>query len=81
MEIPLSEVPLGWPAVVRRVDALPWVTQRLGELGLLEGTRVIPLFQSGSHDPTAYHFRQTVIALRGDMARQIVVTLENPDIP
>lgn len=47
--------------------------RRLGDLGLIEGSRVKCLFRSPLGDPTAYEIKGAVIALRQRDARSIVV--------
>lgn len=58
---------------VTSVDAAPAMLERLGELGLINGTKVKCLFRAPSGDPTAYLIRGASIALRRDCAHGISV--------
>jgi len=72
---PLSEIEPGEHAEV--IGILPSIRglerRRLLDLGLLPGTIVHSEFNSPQGDPTAYRIRDTLIALRDDQARSIVV--------
>lgn len=49
--------------------------RRMLDLGLIKGTCIKPLQISPSGDPTAYHIRGTIIALRSDEANKIMVEI------
>ncbi len=46
------------------------------DLGFVPGTRIEAVRRSPAGDPTAFGVRGTVIALRGEVARQILVAFE-----
>jgi DtxR family Mn-dependent transcriptional regulator len=48
--------------------------RRLMDLGIVPGTDVVAEMTSAAGDPTAYRIRGTLIALRGDQARQVQIT-------
>lgn len=45
--------------------------RRLLDLGLIEGTKITPIFNSPFGDPTAYKIRNSTIALRKEDAKNI----------
>jgi DtxR family Mn-dependent transcriptional regulator len=47
--------------------------RRLLDLGILPGTVILAEFKSPQQDPTAYRLRDSLIALRDDQARSIIV--------
>lgn len=71
--IPLSLLPLGGIAEVRRLDVGGGTRRRMLDLGLIKGTRIEAINRSPSGDPVAYYFRGAVIALRSEEADGIMV--------
>lgn len=71
--IPLTELPIGQIGIVRELRASSRVRRRMLDFGLVVNTVVEALCQSPSGDPTAYHFRGVVIALRAEEAAAIIV--------
>lgn len=49
------------------------IKKRLFDLGLINGSKIIPLYKSPLNDPTAYLICGSVIALRCDDAKNIEV--------
>jgi DtxR family Mn-dependent transcriptional regulator len=47
--------------------------RRLLDLGILPGTSIVAEYKSPQQDPTAYRIRDSLIALRDDQARSIIV--------
>ncbi len=72
--IPLNFLPLGRTAKVKKLTADGSTRRRMLDLGLIPDTCVEALQKSPSGDPTAYHIRGAVIALRSDEASKIYVT-------
>ncbi|WP_439109075.1 FeoA family protein [Halanaerobacter jeridensis] len=66
MELKLTELPLKKIGEVVDIMADPNKKRRLLDLGLTEGTEVIPKRRSPSGDPTAFLIRGTIIALRSE---------------
>ncbi|MBM7557319.1 ferrous iron transport protein A [Halanaerobacter jeridensis] len=62
----LTELPLKKIGEVVDIMADPNKKRRLLDLGLTEGTEVIPKRRSPSGDPTAFLIRGTIIALRSE---------------
>lgn len=71
--IPLTELPIGQLGIVRELRASSRVRRRMLDFGLVVDTIVEALCQSPSGDPTAYHIRGAVIALRAEEAAAIIV--------
>ncbi len=71
--IPLNYLPLGRKAKVKILTSDSTNRRRLLDLGLISDTEVEALQKSPSGDPTAYHIRGTVIALRSEEASKIMV--------
>ncbi|MGN1098142.1 MAG: ferrous iron transport protein A [Clostridia bacterium] len=69
----LSGAPLGTDCTVKALEGMGPMKRRLIDLGLVEGTRVSPLFESLSGNPRAYCIRGAVIALRNEDAKLIKV--------
>ncbi len=71
--IPLSQLPLGKSARVRELTADGSSRRRMLDLGIIIDTHVEALQKSPSGDPTAYHIRGAVFALRSEEASKIYV--------
>lgn len=71
--IPLNLLPLGGKAKVKALTLDGSIRRRMLDLGLISDTVVEALQKSPSGDPTAYHIRGAVIALRHEEASKILV--------
>lgn len=71
--IPLNELSIGSFGRVIDITAAGKSRRRMLDLGLIAGTPVEALRKSPSGDPTAFHIRGAVIALRLEEASQILV--------
>lgn len=71
--IPLHLLPLGKAAKVKELICDGNIRRRMLDLGLISDTEVEALQKSPSGDPTAYHIRGAVIALRSEEASKILV--------
>ncbi len=60
----LYELPLNTVGVVNDLNCNGNMRRRLLDLGLVKGTKIVPVFKSPSGDPIAYEIRKTLIALR-----------------
>lgn len=56
------------------------IRQRLLDLGFIKGTRISILSTSPLQDPTAYALHNTIIALRKEDARMIMIEKEKTPI-
>lgn len=71
----LADLPPGHPAEVVGLDAgcQGFSRRRLMDLGFTPGARLEPALQTFAGDPRAYRIRGTLIALRQEQARQVIV--------
>lgn len=71
--IPLHRLPPGRCGKVVQVELNGAARRRMLDLGLTFSAEVAALQRSPSGDPTAYHIRGAVIALRAQDASQILI--------
>jgi DtxR family Mn-dependent transcriptional regulator len=73
--IPLSELQPGVAAEVTELDRAcqGFSRRRLMDLGFTTGARLEPVLDTFTGDPRAYRIRGTLVALRQEQARQILV--------
>ncbi len=71
--VSLDRLPSGSDAVIDSLDEPGSMEQRLRDLGFTPGSVVRSLFRSAAGDPSAFRIRQTVIALRREDSRHILV--------
>ena len=67
----LYELPLNTVGIVNNLKCNGNIRRRLLDLGIVKGTKIIPIFRSPSGDPTAYEIRKTIIALRKEDSQLI----------
>ena len=60
----LYELPLNTVGIIDKLNCNGNIRRRLLDLGLINGTKIMPVFKSPSGDPVAYEVRKTLIALR-----------------
>lgn len=73
MEISLDRLPVGIPAVVTQLRCPPAFCRRLGDFGLVPGTKVMIRYRSPDRGVAAVELRGTVIALRSRDLRGVRV--------
>jgi ferrous iron transport protein A len=71
----LSELPVGKTARVESLRAEGNERRRMLDLGVIEGTKIEPLYKSPAGNPVAYMIRGAVIALRNDVSEKITVSV------
>ena len=69
----LKDIPVGGSARVVNILTIGANRRRLLDLGLVPGSRVKVIRRSPAGNPTAYLIKGTLIALRNEDARQILV--------
>ena len=69
----LNELPLNKIGIVNQLRCTGNIRRRLLDLGLVKGTKITPILKSPSGDPTAFEIRKTLIALRKEDCRLIVL--------
>ncbi len=75
--VPLHQLPIGKSATVKLLNADGNTRRRMLDLGLIMDTRIEALQKSPSGDPTAYHIRGAVIALRSEEASKVLVETQH----
>lgn len=76
MKTTLNNLPVGKSATVSELRSNKDVKRRLQDLGLVTNTKIKALYKSPLNDPTAYLVRGSVIALRNDDAKKIIITVK-----
>lgn len=71
--LPLPELPLGRPAIIASITGSDHLTQRLLELGLLEGDSIEIIGVAPLGDPLEIRVRHGVLSLRRSEAARILV--------
>lgn len=74
-EITLDKLPLGKAASVKSLISQGQARRRMLDLGIVDGTKIEPLYKSPSGNPVAYLIRGAVIALRSDVSNKIIVSI------
>ena len=69
----LYELPLNTVGIITDLKCNGNIRRRLLDLGIVNGTKITPVFKSPSGDPTAYEIRKTVIALRKEDSELITL--------
>lgn len=72
---PLSAVKLNNTVIIHSINCKENIKRRLLDLGLCENTKITPIFKSFSNDPTAYSVRGSLIAIREDDSKNILIKL------
>lgn len=70
----LNELKLNEIGYIKNLNCADGVKRRLLDLGLINGTKIVPLFVSPSGDPTAFEIRGSVIAIRVEDTKLIDLT-------
>lgn len=71
--ISLDCLPIGHLATIESLNCYGDIRRRLLDLGIINGTKIIPIFKSPSGDPTAFDVRGTIIAIRKENCKDINV--------
>lgn len=69
----LNKVRLNQEVKIKKIDCSGNVKRRILDLGMIEGTKIKPVFKSPLGDPTAYEVRGTLISLREEESKRIIV--------
>ena len=71
----LKNLSNGSSGLVVEILAQGHTRRRLLDLGLVPGTKVEAIRRSPAGDPIAYKIRGAIIALRGEVAEQVLISL------
>lgn len=69
----LYELPLNTVGIIDSLNCEGNTKRRMLDLGLIQGTKIIPIFKSPSGDPIAYEIRKTLIAIRKEDSSRITL--------
>lgn len=69
----LSQLPLNKYGIIQELKCEGNIRRRLLDLGLVKGTKIVPVLVSPSKDPRAFEVRGTIIAIRKEDAKQIEI--------
>ncbi len=69
----VNELEIGEIGVVTKIIGEETIKRRLLDLGLIEGTGIKPVLISPSGDPRAFEFRGSLIAIRKEDAKNIMI--------
>lgn len=72
--ISLDELNLNQSAKIYDISCQEHIKRRLLDLGMINGTNIIPVLKSPFGDPTAFEVRGTIIALRKEDSNLIKVS-------
>ena len=70
----LDTLKLGKTAKILDINCNTHIKRRLLDLGIIENSIITPVFRSPFKDPTAYLIRGTILALRSDDTKKIIVS-------
>ena len=73
MTVPLNSIFVGDKCKVKKLVSEGLIRRRLLDLGLIPGTIVEVVQKSPFEDPVAYLIRGTVIAIRSEVAKKVLV--------
>ncbi len=69
----LSNVNLDEQVTIKKIECSKNIKRRILDLGLIEGTKIKPIFKSPLGDPIAYEVRGSLISLREEETSNILV--------
>ena len=69
----LNDVKLNQTVLISSINCTGKLHRRLLDLGIIPGTKITPIFSSIFNDPTAYYVRGSVIAIRSEDSKKIIV--------
>lgn len=73
MEGYLNDLPLNQIGIIDDIKCSNRIKRRLLDLGLVKGTKIMPVLVSPSKDPRAFLFRGTIVAIRMEDAKKIKI--------
>lgn len=71
--INLAQLPLNQNGKIEQIECEEGIKRRLLDLGLVKGTKIVPILISPSKDPRAFLVRETIIAIRKEDAEKIIL--------
>lgn len=74
-KIHLDNLELNQVGKVEILNCNGGIRRRLLDLGIVKGTKIVPILKSPLGDPTAFAIRGSIIALRKEDSNLIIVSL------
>lgn len=71
--INLSQLPLNETGIITDLKCEGNIKRRLLDIGLVRGTNIVPVLISPSKDPRAFSVRGSIIAIRKEDAKNIII--------
>lgn len=71
--IDLNKLSLNEIGIIKQVECEGNIKRRLLDMGLVKGTKIVPVLVSPSKDPRAFEVRGSVIAIRSEDAGNIKI--------
>ena len=71
----LNELGIEQMGIVCKIVGEETIKRRLLDLGLIEGTNIKPVLISPSGDPRAFEFRGSLIAIREEDSKNIMIKI------
>ena len=69
----LQELKINEEGVIKQINIEQNLKRRILDLGLVPGTKIIPLLKNISGNPVAYEARGSLVAIRNEEATKIIV--------
>lgn len=73
MNTTLDKLPLNTPGIVTKIDLDGPISRRILDLGIINGTKITPVFKSPFSNPIAYEVRNTILAIRNSDSENIYI--------
>ncbi len=70
----LDKLPLNEYGKIEKIECIGNIKRRLLDLGLVKGTKIVPVLVSPSKDPRAFFVRGSTIAIRKEEAEKIEIS-------
>ena len=71
--MPLTKMNLNTIGYIKEINCNESIKRRLLDLGLVPGTKIVPILRSVAGDPIAYEVRNIILAIRKQDADNIIV--------
>jgi len=69
----LNKIELNQEVKIKNIDCDGNIKRRILDLGMIEGTKIKPVFKSPLGDPTAYEVRGSLISIREEESKKIEI--------
>ncbi len=71
----LNELNINNQGIIKNLNCMDNIRRRLLDLGIIQGTKIMPVLQSPLNDPIAYEVRGSIIALRNEDSSTIEIEI------